>query len=142
MGPDGEGYRIDYSLRVPGAAHDLGDGRWALPLDVFRSELGRRYLTRARRETPLYVGPSGPSQIDLRLELPEGTELLGGAEAAREFGPFGDFKRDVAADGRQVSIRQTLRLKRGRVAPEQYPDFAAWLTAVDRGQAVELLLRR
>jgi len=80
--------------------------------------------------------------VTLHLELPQGAVVEGGVEAAREHGPFGDYRRDVGVEGSRVAIREALDLHRGRVPPEAYPAFADWVSAVDRAQQIELVYRR
>jgi len=139
---EASGIAVRYAFSVPAFARDLGDGRQLVRIDAFQANLGRRFLARGTRETPLLVANPDRARISLQLELPEGTVVERGVEAAREFGPFGDYKRDVAFDGRVLAIRESLDMHRARVAPEQYADFANWVSAVDRAQSVELVVRR
>ena len=139
---EAEGIAIRYAFTVPGFARDLGEGRQLLRIDAFQANLGRRFLARGARSTPLLVANTDRARTTVQLALPEGAEVERGVEAAREHGPFGDYKRDVAVDGRRIAIRETLDMHRARVAPEQYADFAAWVSAVDRAQSVELVVRR
>ncbi|WP_373046428.1 tetratricopeptide repeat protein [Vulgatibacter sp.] len=139
---EADGVAVRYAFRLPGFARDLGEGRQRLQLEMFQANLGRRFLARGSRETPLLVASAEQARISVQLELPEGATLVGGVEAAREHGPFGDYKRDVAVDGRTIAIREALDLHRNRVEPAAYGDFAAWVSAVDRAQSVELVIQR
>lgn len=139
---EADGVAVRYAFTVPGFARDLGEGRQLLRIDAFQANLGRRFLARSTRETPLLVAGADHARVTMKLELPEGTAVERGVDAAREHGPFGDYKRDVAFDGRSLVIRETLDMNQARVAPGAYADFAAWVSAVDRAQAVELVVRR
>jgi len=133
---------VRYAFEQPNATRSRGDGRQALQLSALEADLGRRYLARASRETPLLVAAPERAAVTLHLELPQGAVVEGGVEAAREHGPFGDYRRDVGVEGRTVAIREQLLVERGRVEPARYADFADWVSAVDRAQTVELIFRR
>jgi hypothetical protein len=133
---------VRYALTVPGFARSIGDGRQLLQIDAFQANLGKRFLARGSRETPLLVANADRARVSLKLELPEGMVVERGIDAAREHGAFGDYKRDVAFDGTTLAIRETLDMHRARIAPDAYADFAAWVSAVDRAQSVELVVKR
>lgn len=136
---------LHYRFRVPGYAQDLGEGLSALPLEIFPADLGRRFLTRAQRQSPLLL--ASPERVRSRVELtlPRGASVIGGPEAARELGLFGGYKRVVAIEGChgagpcEVTIQEELDLERGRVSPREYQEFAGWALAVDRAQSEELI---
>jgi hypothetical protein len=70
-----------------------------------------------------------------RVEIvaPEGLLPLA-AEPRSADGPFGAFSRTERVEGRKLVREETLELARGRIAPERYPDFAAFVGEVDAAQ--------
>jgi hypothetical protein len=48
--------------------------------------------------------------------------------------PFGAFSRADRVEGRTLVREVKLELARGRIAPERYPEFAAFAGAVDAVQ--------
>lgn len=133
---------LRYRFRVPGYGRAIGADRMLVDLDFFSANLGRRYLARGSRETALLISQPERTAARVELVLPEGLHVEHGIEAAREHGPFGDYRRAVAVGDHTVGIEETMELSRGRIAPEAYPQFASWAAAVDRAQAMELVLVR
>lgn len=133
---------LRYRFRVPGFVRAVGGDRLAVDLDFFSANLGRRFLARGSRETPLLISQPERTVARIELSLPEGLHLEQGVEAAREHGPFGDYRRSVATGDHTVGIEEVMELHRARIQPGDYPAFAAWASAVDRAQAMELVLSR
>jgi hypothetical protein len=123
-------------IRWSGEASDVAravEGGVVVDAQVFPARLGARWVQVASRRTPLLV--AAPERGTLRLEIvaPEG--LLPRAEAPQRVEtPFGTFVREERVEGRALVREESLRLLRGRVAPERYPDFAAFAGAVDAVQ--------
>lgn len=137
-GPPGSPVIIRYRFHAPGLARPLGDGRLGLE-GFFAADLGRKFLTRGVRETPLLVPEPERREITVHLALPAGTTLhrLPDAEVRSEFGAWVRTVRPAVGG---AEIREELSLERRRVLPEEYPAFARWVTAVDRGQATEAIV--
>ncbi|AKU92139.1 hypothetical protein [Vulgatibacter incomptus] len=141
-GESGAPVSISYGFRVPDFAHDAGGGRVSVDLDFFAAQLGRRFLARGDRETPLLLRTPERVETRIDLELPQGLAPVISPEAARELGPHGSYKRVVAVVPGRLSLQEELEIYRGRVPPRDYAAFAGWVSAVDRAQAAELVLSR
>jgi len=138
--PPDDSLTLRYRFTVPDAAHDLGQGLRSLDLDFFAAGLGRRFLTRGDRESPLFLRAPEKVETRIRIELPVSLRVVGAPDAAREKGAFGDYGRSVAASPGVLAIDESLEVARGRVRPHEYREFARWVLAVDRAQAAELVL--
>jgi len=138
--PPDDSLTLRYRFTVADAAHDLGQGLRSMDLDFFAAGLGRRFLARGDRETPLFLRAPEKVETRIRIELPQSLRVVGAPDAAREKGTFGDYKRSVAASPGTLAIEESLEVARGRVRPHEYREFARWVLAVDRAQAAELVL--
>ncbi|HEY6101552.1 MAG TPA: hypothetical protein VIW03_19090, partial [Anaeromyxobacter sp.] len=119
--------------RVPRLARALGPGgAGGLVIDapVLPSRLGARFVQMAVRTAPLLL--QIPERLAQRVEIraPEGlVPVAGGPRTIAS--PFGAFSRTETVDGRTLVREHRLDLSRGRIAPERYPDFAAFAASVD-----------
>lgn len=139
---DAGGVSIRYRFKVPSFARDLGQGRQLVDLDFFAAGLGRRFLARGSRETPLLLAAPERTVIRTEMTLPDGAKLERPIDPAREHGPYGDYRRAVATGGGKIAIDESLDVARNRITPDAYRDFAAWVSAVDRAQAIEAVVAR
>jgi hypothetical protein len=137
-GPPGTPVTVRYRFHAPGLARPLGNGRLGLE-GFFAADLGRKFLARGARETPLLVSEPERRELLVRLVLPAGTTLHGLPDAEVR-SAFGAWVRTVRPSAGGAEIREELSLERRRVLPEEYPAFARWVTAVDRGQATEAIV--
>ncbi len=130
---DAEGpFVVRWKGRVPHLARSAAGG---LELDepIFPAGLGARFVQVAGRTTPLLL-PAAERQLQ-RVEIvaPEGMAPVATPARTME-GPFGAFSRTERVEGRTLVREERLDLARGRVAPERYPDFAAFAAEVDQAQ--------
>lgn len=136
--PD-EPVRAVSTIRVPRFGQ-RADGSVGMPANFGPQLLGRRFLGRGERRTPLLIASDEEVRLQVRLKLPEGTK----AEAPRNAKvstAFGDFEaRWKLADG-VLSLEERTRLNRGRIPPERYASFRAFAVEVDAAQAREIPLQ-
>lgn len=125
------------TLRWQGSAPGLvREARGVLELDapLLQLRLSARHVQLAARATPLLVEGTERATLRLAATPPPGTR----AEArppVRLATPFGDFTREERVEGGVLLREDRLVLRRGRVAPADYPAFAAFCAAVDALQA-------
>ncbi len=135
---------VPLTLRWRGSAPGLArEARGALELDapLLQLRLGARYVQLAARTTPLLVEATERATLRLRATPPPGAS----AEArppVRLTTPFGTFTREERVEGGVLLREDRLLLRRGRVAPADYPAFAAFCAAVDALQARPVSFRR
>jgi hypothetical protein len=128
---------IRYRLRVPQLLH-AQDGTWVLDGSVFPSRLGARYLTRAARKVPLLLAGNERVHIHLTISGPEVRALRPGGDA-HVTGAFGSYDRVERREG-SVAVRDDrFMLRRGRLKPSEYADFARFAGSVDDAQAVPMI---
>lgn len=138
---EGSEVSVAYSFRHESAVRPIGDGRLLLELEFLRMHLARRYLTGAERRTPLLLGRQERLRVDAEILLPPGWTIESSPAAAREASSHGSFVRSVGEKDGALAIRDVLEIHRGRVLPHEYPEFAAWLTEIDRSLSEDLVLR-
>jgi hypothetical protein len=134
---EGEGdpaapFQVRWRGTVPALARPANGGL-VLDATLVPARLGARFVQVAARTTPLLV-PVG-ERVTARIEIvaPEGHAPEPGPAGAVE-GPFGTFVLAERADGRTLVREERLVLSRGRIAPDRYPDFAAFAAGVDHLQ--------
>jgi hypothetical protein len=125
---------------VPGLGRTTADGGLVLENPVLPARLGPRFVQLASRRTPLLV--QVPERVTLRTEITAPDGLAPVAAGPREAeGPLGAFTRREVVEGRTLVREQRLTLERGRIAPERYPDFAAFAAAVDAVEEAPAVFR-
>jgi hypothetical protein len=135
---------VPLTLRWRGSAPGLArEARGALELDapLLQLRLGARYVQLAARTTPLLVEGTERATLRLRATPPPGASAEAGAPV-RLTTPFGTFTREERVEGGVLLREDRLLLRRGRVAPADYPAFAAFCAAVDALQARPVSFRR
>lgn len=115
------------------------DGVVALPANFGPAQLGRRFLSRGERKTPLLLSSSMYAETHARLKLPAGASVLVPAPV-KESNEFGRYEAEVSVESGVVKFDEVLSLERGRILPERYEAFAAFAAQVDAAQARELPL--
>jgi len=138
---DGSELSIAYSFCRDEAVRALGEGRVRLELDFLRLHLGQRYLAVAERKTPLLLDRDERLVVEAEIEAPPGWTIEVAPAAARERSDFGSFRRSVGEKDGVLVVRDELEIRRGRILPHRYPEFAAWVRAVDQSAAEDLVLR-
>jgi tetratricopeptide (TPR) repeat protein len=133
-----------FALRWKGTVSGLarvGNGGLVLDAPLLPARLGARWVQVATRTTPLLIPV--PDRAEQRIELVAPPGFL--PEPAPPFasdGPYGSFARTERAEGRSLIREEHLVVRRGRIPPSEYPDFASFATAVDRQQQAPTTLRK
>jgi cellulose synthase operon protein C len=117
------------------------EGGAVIEAALFPSELGRRYVQVARRETPLVI--PAPEVASWRIELvpAPGMKVAGTGPRVIE-SRFGRYTRAERAEGGALVREDRLEVRRGRISPADYRDFAAFAAAVDELQDRPVLVAR
>src|SRR5262249_30080265 len=103
-------------------------------LDFFAARLGRRYLNRGSRSTPLLLRDPERATSRVEISLPAGVSASIPA-AVKQSGKFGSYERTFQASAGKVAMEERLDLSRCRVPPDHYAEFAAFVQAVDQAQS-------
>ena len=127
---------LHYTFNAPGFAFARG-AELVVTSGIFPSGLGRRYVSLSERKTPLFIGGAERSSLHAELALPPGLTLASAEPGLKLATPFGRFERTVVKTPARVTIDEELEVKMARVPPAQYPDFVAFVTAVDKAQVRE-----
>ncbi|MFP2933803.1 DUF3858 domain-containing protein [Pyxidicoccus sp. 3LG] len=136
----GAPFILRYEFTVPRFGRMEGDRRMALGPLTFPAQLGRRYVQLSTRRTPLYIDNTEASRTQVTLELPGGWKLTDPQASLNVDSPFGRFTRAEKQEGGTLTINESLRLPRTRVAPKQYEQFSGFTGDVDLIQTRELVL--
>jgi hypothetical protein len=129
---------IRWRARVPDLARSAGNGA-VLDAALFPARLGARYVQLAARRTPLLV--PAPERLEQRIEIVAPSGLRLAADEPRKLeGPFGAYQRSEQVRFGVLVREEKLELRRGRIEPERYADFAAFAAAVDQLQERPVVL--
>jgi len=123
-------------MRWKGTATGLTrDGGGAVLVDapMLAARLGARHVRLAARTTPLLLDATERSLMRLTVTPPPGLSARPAAPEKLE-GPFGRFERTERLEGGALVREDRLELRRARVAPADYPAFAAFAGGVDEVQ--------
>jgi hypothetical protein len=105
----------------------------ALDAPLLPARLAARFTQLAARTTALLVATPELSVQRVELEVPAGFVPVAAPPASID-GPWGSYVRTERADGRRLVREERIELRRGRVPPERYGDFAGFAAAVDQVQ--------
>jgi hypothetical protein len=130
---------LRWRARVPGWAR-LEDGRALVETPLFPARLGSHYASRARRETPLLVPGGEDARVRATVVPPAGFRAL--PRPREVVGAHGALRREERLDGAALVRDERFTLSRARIAPADYPGFAAFANAVDAAQAAPIVLER
>ncbi len=131
-----EDARAPFTVRwrgtVPGLAR-TANGGLLLDAAIVPARLGARFVKVAARTTPLVVELG--EIVDARIEIvaPEGFAPEPAPAGAAD-GEYGTFASTEVAQARTLVREERLVLRRARVAPERYADFASFAATVDHLQ--------
>ncbi|HEX9051305.1 MAG TPA: tetratricopeptide repeat protein, partial [Anaeromyxobacter sp.] len=123
---------IRWRGKVPRLAR-AANGGLVLDAPILPARLGARFVQVATRTTPLLLQIPERSVERVEIVAPEGFAPVPASGAPIET-TFGAFSRTDRVEGRTLVREERLDLPRGRVAPERYPEFAAFAAAVDAAQ--------
>jgi tetratricopeptide (TPR) repeat protein len=138
----GAPFVLRYEFTVPRFGRLEGDKRMALGPLTFPAQLGRRYVQLSTRRTPLYIDNTEASRTQVTLKLPGGWRLADPQPSLNVDSAFGRFSRAEKQEGGTLTITESLRLPRGRIASERYEQFSGFTGDVDLIQTRELVLVR
>ena len=127
-----------YQLHAPLGTQD-GD-KLIVPASLLPQRLSRRWVQTAERTLPLLLDSGDHEKSRVTLALPAGLHLAQAAQPVERHTPFGDFSWSAREEGGKLLLDEEVTLPLQRIAPEQYPAFAAFARAVDEAQSQELLL--
>ena len=94
------------------------------------AQLAPRYLHLAARATPLLLHGADRSRTRVEIVAPPGLRVVAEPPARLET-PFGSYQRTDRAEGSGLVREEELIIERGRIAPERYRDFSAFVAEVD-----------
>lgn len=104
---------------------------WRLPRAGQPWQLVDAFAHAAERRRPLLPGP--PRTVSFRLEVARAAGARGTLPADVHFvSDFGEFHSTATETANAWVLETTWRLTATRIAPEAYPAFRVWLTAIDR----------
>ncbi|MGM0574172.1 MAG: hypothetical protein ACQEXJ_00365 [Myxococcota bacterium] len=131
-------FRWEATGRLP----DAGGGRRTLALGLSPERLSRSTVHLPERETPLFLERDGNLRMTVRIQLPEGWRLSDLPEPMEVRHEMVRYRRGVRLDGdaRTLVLTKRYRQHLGLVPPE---DYRAWIDAaraVDRADALHLVL--
>lgn len=117
---------------VPHLARETNGGL-VVDAAILPAQLGARLVQLAARATPLLL--EMPEVVDQRVEItaPAGFAAQAAPPAAVD-GPFGAFSRTERADGGTLVREDRYVVRRARIPPERYPEFASFAAALDQLQ--------
>jgi len=127
-----------YQLHAPLGTQD--GPRLLVPGSLVPQRLSRRWVQTADRTLPLLIDAGDLEKTRVELTLPSGLHLAKPAEPVELQTPFGNFSWSAREEGGKLYFDEALSMPLQRIAPAQYPAFAAFARAVDEAQSQELLL--
>jgi hypothetical protein len=83
------------------------------------------------RRYPLDLGGTRSYLENRRIELPRGYRVASAPEGGEAESPFGRLALTVEANGREVSARTELEVRKDRITPGDYAAFRAWVERAD-----------
>ena len=132
---------IRYQFKAPRFARAEGE-RLVFGALGYPEMLGRRYVQRGRRDTPLYIGRTEKSITRVNLKLPAGYSLNGPLGEVKVADDFGQFIRRERQDGDTLQVEEEFLLNMRRVPTAKYENFAHFAGQVDLLQTRDLLLEK
>jgi hypothetical protein len=127
---------IEYRARVPGLARRDGEGL-VLERPILPLHMGETYVRLGERKLPLLLRGSDPVAQRIAIVPPTGMALQ--AAPSREVASrWGRYVRTERLDGGALVRDERIELLRARIAPGEYPEFAAFIREIDGLQATPL----
>ena len=132
---------IRYQFKAPRFARAEGD-KLVFGALGYPEMLGRRYVQRGRRDTPLYIGRTERSVTRVKLKLPQGFSLNDPIGEVKIADDFGQFVRRERQDGDTLLVEEEFLLDMARIPTAQYEKFGHFAGQVDLLQTRDLLLEK
>lgn len=127
---------LRYRLRVPEFA-PRRNGALVIPGGFYPYRLGPSLITTPERTLPLLIEDETRSNSRVVVELPPGARVQPPAPLDLE-APLSTFSYRVRMEQDLLVIEKSLRVRAGRVSPEDYPAFRDFCAQVDRIDAAEI----
>lgn len=121
---------VEYVAEVPQLAQRDGEVL-RVPPSVL-GDLTRSFARAPRRRYPLDLGGTSQYIEERVLRLPAGTRLRDAPDGGTAESPFGRVRMTVESQGRQITVRTELELRRDRVEPNEYGAFREWVEQADQ----------
>lgn len=131
---------VAYRARVPGFARREGEAL-VVEAPILPARLGETFVRLADRRLPLLVPPQDPLVQRVEIVPPPGHVPLA-APAVTLGSRWGRYERRERLEGSTLVREERIELPRARVAPEDYPEFARFVTAIDAAQAEPVSIGR
>ncbi|WNG14580.1 tetratricopeptide repeat protein [Cystobacter fuscus] len=135
----GAPFTVRYAFKAANFARASG-GTLVLPPITMPATLGRQYVQLSTRTVPLLIDDTEASTTRVSLKMPSGYRLADPQAQLKTESPFGRLLRTEKQEGHTLTIDETLRVERGRIAVKQYEDFAHFAGEVDLIQSRDLVL--
>jgi tetratricopeptide (TPR) repeat protein len=137
----GAPFTVRYGFKA--ASFARVDGKTlVLPPITMPATLGRQYVQLSTRTVPLLIDDTEASTMRVSLKMPSGYRLTDPQAQLKTESPFGRLLRTEKQEGPTLTLDETLRVERGRIAVKQYEDFAHFAGEVDLIQSRDLVLAR
>jgi len=137
----GAPFTVRYGFKA--ASFARVDGKTlVLPPVTMPATLGRQYVQLSTRTVPLLIDDTEASTTRVSLKMPSGYRLTDPQAQLKTESPFGRLLRTEKQEGPTLTLDETLRVERGRIAVKQYEDFAHFAGEVDLIQSRDLVLAR
>jgi hypothetical protein len=127
---------LSYRARVPDFARREG-GALVVESPILPARLGETFVRLAERKLPLLLSPQDPLVQRTEIRPPDGLSLRAAPEVTLAT-RWGTFRRTERMEGRTLVREERVALLPARVAPADYPEFARFVTGIDRAQAAPL----
>ena len=128
---------LRYRFHASGFARVGPRGALTFPTSFSPAHLGRRFVERAVRQTPLLLDSSDRVRVTVRLALAPGMAARPRPPASAQLA-FATFSSRAATEPGRVTLDEELSMNPARVPPEAWPKFKAFAAAVDEAQGAEL----
>jgi hypothetical protein len=125
--------------RAPAVARVDGDGlrlEWLGPPAL----LARQYASVSSRAAPLLIDEPLGQRTRVEVIPPPGLAAVAAASPRRIDAPFGRYQRREWSEGGALLWEEELEVPLARIAPADFPAFAAFAAAVDAEQSRGALL--
>ncbi len=133
----------EHPLSVQGTTFARAEGdRLVFGAVGYPEMLGRRYVQRGRRDTPLYIGRTERSLTRVTLKLPEGYTLNDPIGEVKIADDFGHFVRRERQDGDTLRVEEEFLLEMARIPTAQYEKFAHFAGQLDLLQTRDMMVEK
>jgi tetratricopeptide (TPR) repeat protein len=129
---------LKYRLKVPRFARRRGN-TLVIQDGFYPYRLGASLIAKPDRKLPLLLGDETRTDSHITLTLPKGAK----ARLSRPVylrAPLSTFSLSAGQKGNRLVLEKNLRVKAGRVQPQDYPAFRDFCQQVDRKDTEEIVI--